>query len=386
MSSSSTRDPHGTIVARVIPELDGVRGVAILLVLLFHLKRHLAVYFPVPRIFAPLEIGWSGVDLFFVLSGFLITSILLRTKDAPDYFRSFYARRMLRIFPLYYAAVFLFFFVELPWQQHAGRGLDVSPTEQAWYWSYLANWRNISVTVPPLSHLWSLSIEEQFYAVWPLTIFWCDNRLLKRLCISIIGLSFASSVGIEIVTRRSDIAFLATISRLDTLALGALLAVVIREQVRMEALAAILRRVLPGAIAATVVCAVCQERVGVRSVLLLSLALVFSFVVFHCATRTGTPSLLAGAMRNRTLQNLGRYSYGMYVLHPLVLRYAMPRIAHSVKWLPTTAAILVAMAVSVAIIYGVARLSWFVLEERFLRWKDRFPYSRSGVQVARATA
>ena len=373
-------------MVQIIPELDGIRGLAILLVLLFHLKRHLAAYFQVPRIFAPLEIGWSGVDLFFVLSGFLITSILLRTKGSPNYFRAFYARRLLRIFPLYYAAVFFFFFVELPWQQHAGRWLEVSPAEQAWYWSYLANWRNISVTINPLSHLWSLSIEEQFYALWPLTIFLCSNRRLKHLCVTIIGLSFAGSVAIELVTRRSDIAFLATFSRLDTLALGALLAVVLWERAQVETLATILDRALPGAAALAAVCAFYQQRVGIRSVLLLSLALVFSWLVLHCVARTGTDSLPARAMCSPALRSMGRYSYGMYVLHPLALRYSMPWIVLVVKRLPATVAIMAAMAMSVAITYGLARLSWFVLEERFLRWKDRFPYSRPALRAEKATA
>lgn len=382
----SARALENTGSGRIIPELDGVRGVAILLVLLFHLKRHLAVYFLVPRIFVPLEIGWSGVDLFFVLSGFLITSILLRTKGTPNYFGSFYGRRVLRIFPLYYAALFFFFFIELPWQQHAGRWLDISPAEQSWYWSYLANWRNISVTINPLSHLWSLSIEEQFYAFWPFAIFLCDNRYLKHLCVAIIGASFGTSVGIELVTHRSDVAFLATISRLDTLALGALLAVVMWEGTRVAALASILRRALPAAVIATIVCVMYQEQMGVRSLLLLSLAVVYSWIVFQCATGASRGGPLATTMRNPALRSMGRYSYAMYVLHPLVLRYAIPWTALVVKRLPTTAAIVVAMTVSVAIIYGVARLSWFVLEERFLRWKDLFPYSRSPLRAARATA
>lgn len=377
--SERDRDSGG-----IIPELDGVRGVAILLVLLFHLKRHLAVYFQVPRLFAPLEIGWSGVDLFFVLSGFLITSILLRTKGTPNYFKSFYARRLLRIFPLYYAALFLFFYLELPLRQQTGTWLDVRPTEQLWYWSYLANWRNIWVTVPPLSHLWSLSIEEQFYALWPLTIFLCDSRYLKHLCVSIIGLSFAASAGIEFVTRNSDIAFLATISRLDTLGLGALLAVVVWEGKDVEALASVLRRSLPVALVATILCVMFQQKTGVRSLLLLSLAVVYSWMVLHCAT--GTSTVLGAAMRNPALRSLGRYSYGIYVLHPVVLRYCLPFVALGMKRLPAIVAIPVAMTISVAIIYAVARLSWFVLEERFLRWKDRFPYTRPAIQVAKATA
>src|ERR1700690_574644 len=118
MSCATTASPPSAVHARaqeqpekshaVVPELDGVRGIAILLVLLFHLELS---YPPgVPRLFfAPLLMGWSGVDLFFVLSGFLITGILIDTRNCENYFSSFYMRRILRIMPLYLLAVLAYF-------------------------------------------------------------------------------------------------------------------------------------------------------------------------------------------------------------------------------------------------------------------------------------
>ena len=98
-----------------IRELDGIRGLAILFVIAFHAR---AVYtysseIPLP-FFKVLDLGWSGVDLFFVLSGFLITGILLDTRDSPSYFRTFYARRALRILPLYFVYVLCVAFIVRP--------------------------------------------------------------------------------------------------------------------------------------------------------------------------------------------------------------------------------------------------------------------------------
>src|SRR5688572_28211876 len=137
------------------PALDGLRGVAILLVVLYHnfgfIKQS---YF-----------GWLGVDLFFVLSGFLITDILLRTRSQPGFLRDFYMRRVLRIFPLYYVSLIIFLFILAPltsakveWGYYLGN--------QVYFWTYLQNW--LFIFKDPgnahiLNHFWSLAVEEQFY-------------------------------------------------------------------------------------------------------------------------------------------------------------------------------------------------------------------------------
>jgi peptidoglycan/LPS O-acetylase OafA/YrhL len=117
-----------------------------------------------PHVAQCLGIGWCGVDLFFVLSGFLITGILLDTKGTPQAWRNFYARRVLRIFPLYYLTLVAYFHL-LPTAAHLlsrhGRYLR---TEEAWYWLYVCNWSpSLGMAHEQLTHLWSLSIEEQFY-------------------------------------------------------------------------------------------------------------------------------------------------------------------------------------------------------------------------------
>ena len=167
-----------------VPALDGVRGIAIAMVLLHHCGW--------PRVFG--EGGWIGVDLFFVLSGYLITGILADTRESVGRGRSFYVRRALRIFPLYYAVLFALFVVApivhpISWAQY--RALV---PEQAWYWTYLSDWRMAFAhppTVTLLGHFWTLSIEEQFYWVWPVVIWSLTGRAAMRLCG---GLLMAASI------------------------------------------------------------------------------------------------------------------------------------------------------------------------------------------------
>jgi peptidoglycan/LPS O-acetylase OafA/YrhL len=158
------------------PALDGLRGLAILLVVGFH-------NFDFIRYFS---FGWLGVDLFFVLSGFLITEILLATVNGPHYLRNFYGRRILRIFPLYYLLLFICFLI-LPAFGLFKEQLVYFTSHQLWFWFYLQNWLYI---VHPLKdstlliHLWSLAVEEQFYIVWPLLILWIKKPVVLLRCIS----------------------------------------------------------------------------------------------------------------------------------------------------------------------------------------------------------
>lgn len=162
------------------PGIDGLRGLAIILVLIFHN-------------FIYLEITWYGqfgVDLFFVISGFLITEILLKSISSKRYFTNFYGRRLLRIFPIYYLCLVLIFFI-LPDQILVDANLKVSWTNQWWFWTYLQNWffatQSISAGAVPIMHFWTLAIEEQFYLLWPLLIFLIRNlKKLLVICIVIL--------------------------------------------------------------------------------------------------------------------------------------------------------------------------------------------------------
>src|SRR3984885_11738011 len=148
-----------------IPQLDAVRGLAVLSVLLHNTDVDPA--FPLGFIAAN---GWMGVDLFFVLSGFLITGILVDTKNSDGYFRNFYVRRCLRIWPLYYSLLFFMFVIVRFLSQSEFQA--VVQTSSPW-WAFPLFLQNFLLPIStnaagPLGVTWSLAIEEQFYLVWPL--------------------------------------------------------------------------------------------------------------------------------------------------------------------------------------------------------------------------
>src|SRR5687768_17069225 len=178
----------GRTQAGFIPALDGLRGIAIILVMVHHFTYYRPTYGIDAWIGSVVFFFWTGVDLFFVLSGFLITGILLDTRGNERYFTTFYARRTLRIFPLYYLVLFVAFVVlpKFPAVHLVLAGqADVPP--QWPYWLYLTNF---SIADGGWAHgwvdvAWSLAIEEQFYLLWPLVIWLFPPRLVVWLCTAI---------------------------------------------------------------------------------------------------------------------------------------------------------------------------------------------------------
>ncbi len=205
-----------------IPSLDGIRALAALMVMVFHFVGHHGE--PASLIHASV-LGQTGVDLFFVLSGFLITRILLNSKDSPNYFSSFYARRALRIFPLYYAFLAFYFFVlPLLLQQHIP-----SFASQSWSWFYL---QNVPATFDRFtssgpSHFWSLAVEEHFYLVWPLMVFLLSRRQFK--CLLVATLLLPPLLRFAFLSHGVGV-FYFTPTRMDSIGYGAVLAVVFMEE------------------------------------------------------------------------------------------------------------------------------------------------------------
>src|ERR1700761_1097369 len=160
------------------PALDGLRGVAILLVYIFHYGGGLRSTNLLIRVLGYFtETGWTGVILFFALSGFLITGSLWDSRDERDVLRNFYARRVLRIFPLYYAVVLIALLASVA---RGNRLAELSPV--LLYAGFLQNLPGLVTTALqptsplPLFHLWSLAVEEQFYILWPALIFFAGTR------------------------------------------------------------------------------------------------------------------------------------------------------------------------------------------------------------------
>jgi peptidoglycan/LPS O-acetylase OafA/YrhL len=214
-----------------IPALDGVRGIAILLVIAFHARAVFASTLEMPLpVFRVLGLGWSGVDLFFALSGFLITGILLDSRKSPHYFRAFYLRRALRIFPLYFGYLFLVLVVtRYGWLLISGNDLWRS-TDARWYFSYLLNWKlDHGYNDLYLGHLWSLAIEEQFYVVWPAVVFLVPRRQLKWVCVAVAAGAPAARVYLAAHGFDSEAIYRMTPCRMDVLAMGAFVAIGLRD-------------------------------------------------------------------------------------------------------------------------------------------------------------
>lgn len=200
------------------PALDGLRGLAILLVVFYHNFGFINYSF----------FGWLGVDLFFVLSGYLITDILLRAMEKKEGLSHFYIRRILRIFPLYYLSLFLFLII-LPRFDSFQAPFQYYVDNQFWLWTFLQNWLYIfkpSGQTHTLHHLWSLAVEEQFYILWPLAIYTIRKPkylLVFIIFVLIIALTLRSLIWIQQI---ENLAYfnVYTFSRIDGICIGCMVA------------------------------------------------------------------------------------------------------------------------------------------------------------------
>jgi peptidoglycan/LPS O-acetylase OafA/YrhL len=311
-----------------VPALDGLRGIAILVVMVHHFTIF-GMGAPTTvldkRVYKLFAAGWCGVDLFFVLSGFLITGILLDAKGGAHFFRNFYMRRFLRIFPLYYGFLFAFF-VLLPLTFPLGDSFRSLLEQQGWYWSYLVNLPIAMEGWPrqyAIGHFWSLAVEEQFYLVWPLMVFFCGRRQLMVICVA----CFLGSVGVRLGFALAGYplaGYVLTPARMDTLAVGAFLALIVR---RSDGLMILTRWNWPvGCAAAAGLGAIFVWQHGLRELDIIvqtigysMLAVMFGALLVAALARP-SESRIGRFFERPVLRFFGRYSYGLYVFHhPVVL-------------------------------------------------------------------
>lgn len=354
--------------------LDGLRGLAIVLVIAFH--------------GGWLPFGWVGVQLFFVLSGYLITSILLETRSlsASGYFSRFYWRRTLRIMPLYYAfllvATVLFVAFNLP----AGLNED---------WPYLVTYthnfaRAKIEDVKTFSHFWSLAVEEQFYLMWPAVVWFARGVWLKQVVISLVvlgpllrgltayavGWLAGSSFDVEQMARAASFSLF---GHIDGFAAGALVAIVPLERgftrirlglslallVLLSGLAMVIVRYLDGG--------VYWLTFGYPHKMVSHYQYLWGFTVLNLffASLVGCchqGNILGSWIEAKPLRYLGHISYGLYIFHYPIFE-AVARLQE--QWLHehSFAIEIYLLIPALMVSIGISHLSWKYFESFFLKYK-----------------
>jgi len=348
-----------------IPELDGLRGIAISLVMIHRLF---------PRGTSPwfVEAGWIGVDLFFVISGFLIAQILLATRDDPDYFRNFYARRILRIFPLFYILVggMLLVFPLL------GHGAFItSAGSPLWYLLQLGNVPESVLGLDPpywIAPVWSLAIEEQFYLTFPLLVRATRPRTLAWWLAGAAVLALVARIATTIAFPDNErLQYQFTLCRLDAIAAGCGLALVAGSGRVLGRVRPLLPAIMLGAFAIALVTQLDRTTFFGRTLGYSVVAAGFAAVVLHVVQTR--PAWL----RWRPLRYLGKLCFGLYLLHrpaDTLVTAAVARLGLAedhLVWLP--------VKMAVAVVFATA--SWHAIEQPFLRRKRRFVSPRLALAV-----
>jgi peptidoglycan/LPS O-acetylase OafA/YrhL len=356
-----------------IPALDGVRGLAILMVMVSHFF-FVNVWTNSPW-FRIMQSGWLGVDLFFVLSGFLITGILLKAKGKPDYFSNFYKRRSLRIFPLYYFAIFIVWFTVVFIEKAPERlhGYD------SWWWFvFIApniamalkdNWTYHSHHLDA-NHLWSIGVEEQFYLVWPLVVRFTPAWLLAVICAGLVHFSVYIRHWTDAAFGKewSLASYMMPYCRLDGLAAGSFLAIYFflgwDQKIPYH-------RWLVRGLFLWMAYRVLDMLWHGNSAYLGTLSAFVSASGLYLSLNPHPWAIVRNICESRFLRHLGAYSYGLYVFHhlghELLMRYiGTPLLAFGIGnyWAQGLYAV-----AAFAITYGLARLSWWAIEQPFLKMK-----------------
>jgi peptidoglycan/LPS O-acetylase OafA/YrhL len=325
-----------------------------------------------------LNVGWVGVQLFFVLSGFLITRILLATRSSENYYAAFFGRRALRILPLYYATLL----VALLLSQWFGDATEAAQRgHSVFLWLFLVNWSEpLGYGVASFPHFWSLAVEEQFYLVWPLIVrVWSPGRLLQ-FCGAVMLVALLARIAILAAGYGPQAAYMFTVCRMDALAAGAATAVILTTPHYGAWLRAHLSKLFFATIVLVIVGVVITRgysRTGYWTQTLGYSILAWACAVLVLVAASPKDEMFSGLRRAFVLAPLracGRVSYGMYVFGALLHIHCGMRLLQGLSdaqrasiWLP------IAYGVSAIVAtYILAVVSYHLFEKRMLALKRFF--------------
>ena len=369
--------PASTPATKHFAALDGVRGMAVLMVFLFHYLNGARSSNVVVHVIGELNRGnWTGVVLFFVLSGFLITGILWDSHSDEHWWRKFFARRSLRIFPLYFLALLLVLLAAIPFG--SVRGVLHGIWIPALFLENIPHLAGIAQNLPsplPTFHFWSIAVEEQFYLIWPFLLAIQKNRAhAKLLCVATFLVSLLFRIYIwESYPPEVQIGFTAfLLTQAGALAAGGWLAVSYRGDEWPRIL-----RFAPwvGFVGLTgfAICGI-QARTFYstgKNMITLGLPLITLFFAALVAQAL-TPGVVCRFFSNRVLRWLGVISYGIYIFHVLL--------AEVIEWLSRKVAgahglaayFAVRLVIAAVVSVSAALLSFHFYEKQFLRLKKYF--------------
>jgi peptidoglycan/LPS O-acetylase OafA/YrhL len=377
----------GNLAAGRIPALDGLRGLAILLVLLWHsvFNFHFQHHPILQRVLSLGSIGWSGVDLFFVLSGFLIGGILLDAQESPRYYRTFYVRRAHRILPLYFAVLvpcwLLLKSINVGWVSPAWSGLFDGPVAT---WTFATFTQNIGMAFAGIfsgggfAVTWSLAIEEQFYLTLPPII---RNVSRRRLWYLVAGLIVASALLRVILIRFTPngafSSYVLMPCRADALGMGVLCALLVREERGRSFLNRHRRNlyVMAATMFAGILCVA-----GNSYELLLNpffgleysvLGLFYALLLLIAVSQEDV--FVKAVFCNRLMTGLGTIAYGTYLFHRLTI-IALKIVVMRAGWRPTAAVEIGTPLLGIAVAIMLAAASWHFFEKPMVKRGHEYRY------------
>jgi peptidoglycan/LPS O-acetylase OafA/YrhL len=341
-------------------ELDGLRGLAALTIFFFHFLHGREWEGLLPRIVMKfVSFGPTMANMFFVLSGFLITQILISAKGTDNYFSRYYAKRILRIFPLYYLALLIYFF-GLPLLHSR----PLPSWNMQWYnWVHLQN-LPLTFKWPHAGpkYLWSLAVEEHFYLLWPMLVFWCNKRqMIICSCIFFIG----ALISRVVLTENNYPAFYFTLSTLDALSIGAIAGILnyhkdlpkYQKHLKIIVLATGIPVVLLWIL-------FFGTKNNVFHTLMPVIINIFYAAALCLIVQSGDGNPIKRLLKTRTLIFAGTISYGFFIFHPLCISFTQRLLHHHA----------ISLQLFVSLIFSViaATISYFFYERWFMKLKRKF--------------